>query len=90
MTLHGTAKLCGWCRRQARRSIAANHPNLAAAPDWDQKEFNRLARYEEIAMVANGLGGPFPAEEFQLNTVWVHQTNRYLDYPQLEVFNFFS
>ena len=45
---------------------------------------------EEIAMAAGYLGTFFAAEDFQLNRVWVHQTNRYLDYPQLEAFNFFS
>ena len=51
-------------------------------------EINRLARYEEIELLANGLSNTFHTEDFRINTIFAWQTNRYIDYPQLEVYNF--
>ena len=77
MKLHANGKLCGWCRRKARRDVAAAHPDVAtAAPFWDQEGFNRLARYEEITMLANGLNEIFPAAVYRIDHIWVYQTNR--------------
>ena len=30
MVMNGSAKLCGWCRRQARRSVVANYPKTGS------------------------------------------------------------
>ena len=88
MEVRVTAKLCGWCRRQARRTTTANNPNIVVAPFWDQELFNRLARYQEISMVATGLDVMFPTVLYRINRVWVHQTCRIINYPALERFNF--
>ena len=87
MSMTCSAKLCGWCRRQSRRNVFAQYPGLAEAAEWDQEEFNRLARYEEIDLLATGLSRTFPTEDFRINTIFVWQTNRYVDYPLLEAYN---
>ena len=90
MKIHAGGKLCGWCHRKARRDVAATHPDVAsAAPFWDQENFNRLARYEEITMLTTGLNEIFPAADYRIDYIWVYRTNRYLDYPALEAFNYY-
>ena len=82
------AKFCGWCRREARRVTYGRNPNLVAAPVWDQPAFDRLARFEEISRVATGLDLFFPSALYKATHIWIHQTNRYADYTELERFNY--
>ena len=82
------AKLCGWCRRQVRRDTRERNPELVEAAEWDQAAFNRLARCEETSKIAAGVELFFPAGHYMVTHIWVHQTNRYVDYPALERFNF--
>ena len=40
-------------------------------------------------MLANGMNTIVPSTEFRIDHIWVYQTNRYIDYPALEIFNYF-
>ena len=55
--------------------------------EWDQANFNKWARCLEIRRVAEGTGLFFSDEDFMITYIWVHQTNRSVDHPQLEPFD---
>ena len=83
------AKMCGWCRRQIRRDVREGHPELweETTRTWDQANFNTWARGLEIRRVAEGAGLFFKDEDWMITHIWVHQTNRSVDYWQLERFD---
>ena len=83
--------MCGWCRRQIRRDVCEQHPGLweEATQTWDNRNFNKLARQLEIRRCAEGVGLFFDNEHWAITKLWIHQTNRSIDYWQFEErFNF--
>ena len=82
-------KMCGWCRRQVRRDIRDLYPDL-----WNETEqtghtnrFDVAARQVEIVRVAAGFAHHFPDMLWEVRRIWVQQSNRTIDYWQLDRFN---
>ena len=87
------AKICGWCRRQVRRDVRELYPELwdEAMQAQDQSSINRFharARQFEIQRVALGCALYFPDEHWAVHRIWVRQSNRIIDYWQLDPFNY--
>ena len=92
MDCNAWCKICGWCRRQVRRDVRDMYPELwgEATQSGHLNRFDVAARQVEIARVAAGFAAHFPDEFWEVRRIWVQQSNRNMDYWQLDHFNYAS